>query len=409
MGMVAVPLVGGPVEIRGAVEVEVTDDGVVPHRLPAWARAQAPDDFLRMTALQPAGVRLALRTDARRLELDVRTLRTVSANRPPTGLDGPMPPAQPYDVVVDGLLHLRATAPEAGAYRLDFRTRRAVVDAAPVTTVVLDGLPGRDAEVEIWLPYAEIVRLVALRSDGVVRAPSGTQGAARWVHHGSSISHGGNADSPTGTWPVVAAQQAGLDLLNLGFSGNAVLDPFVARTIRDLPADLISLKLGINVVNHDCLRRRTFGPAVEGFLDTIRDGHPTTPLVLVSPILCPMVEDRPGPTEIDPATADSAQPVFRTLGTPDELERDKLSLGVVREVLAAVVERRRAAGDAHLTYLDGRELYGEADWTALPMPDLLHPEARGQRVMGERFAAALPRLVTGAGAGTGLDASPSGG
>src|SRR5690606_19609543 len=143
---------------------------------------------------------------------------------------------------------------------------------------------------------------VALRADAPVTPSAGEQGAARWVHHGSSISHGGNADSPTGTWVAVAARQAGLDLMNLGFSGNAVLDPYVARTIRDQPADLISLKLGINVVNHDSMRRRAFAPAVEGFLDTIRDGHPTTPLVLISPILCPMVEDRPGPTEIDPAT-----------------------------------------------------------------------------------------------------------
>ena len=76
-----------------------------------------------------------------------------------------------------------------------------------------------------------------------------------------------------------------------------MLDQFVARTIRDLPADLISVKAGINVVNGDTMRERTFGPALHGFLDTVRDGHPTTPIALVTPIVCPIVEDHPGPDE----------------------------------------------------------------------------------------------------------------
>ncbi|MCL3859413.1 GDSL-type esterase/lipase family protein [Actinotalea sp. K2] len=393
MGLVDVALVGGPVRIVGAVEVEPTAQGLVLHRLPAAARSQVPDDFMAMCERQPAGVRLVLRTAARRMELDVRALRTVSANRPPDGLDGPVPPAGRYDLLVDGLLMGQSTADEHGTYRLDFRGGTAVVQEGPVATVVLDQLPGRDAEVEIWLPYGEITCLVALRADAPVTPSAGERGASRWVHHGSSISHGGNADSPTGTWPVVAARTAGLDLVSLGFSGNAVLDPFVARSIRDQPADLITLKLGINVVNRDCLRRRAFVPAVEGFLDTIREGHPTTPVVVISPILCPMVEDCPGPTEIDPSSPVDA-PVFRTLGRPEEHVADKLSLGVIREVLDAVVRRRRAAGDGSLRYLDGRELYGWPEWERLPMPDLLHPEARGHRHMGERFAQLLPTLLS---------------
>jgi hypothetical protein len=191
---------------------------------------------------------------------------------------------------------------------------------------------------------------------------------------------------------VVAAQRAGLDLVNLGFSGNAVLDPFTAQAIRDQAADLITLKIGINVVNHDCMRLRAFRPAVEGFLDIVRDGHPATPLVVISPILCPMVEDCPGPTEIDPSSPDDA-PVFHTLGRPEELAHDKLSLRLIRRVLREVVDRRRAAGDTALTYLDGLELYGETEWESLPMPDLLHPDDAGQRHIGDRFAALLPGLL----------------
>lgn len=90
-----------------------------------------------------------------------------------------------------------------------------------------------------------------------------------------------------------------MELTSLGFGGSALLDPFTARTMRDLPADLISVKLGINLVNTDLMRLRAFGPAVHGFLDTIREGHPTTPLLVVSSIYCPIHEDTPGPCVLD--------------------------------------------------------------------------------------------------------------
>ena len=83
-------------------------------------------------------------------------------------------------------------------------------------------------------------------------------------------------------------------MVNLGFAGNAMLDPYVARTMRDLPADLISVKTGVNIVGRGTFKPRTFGPAVHGFLDTIRDGHPDVPLLVISPIILPKAEDVAG-------------------------------------------------------------------------------------------------------------------
>ena len=176
--MYDVPLVNGPVAVRGAAELEPTPDGLRIHRLPAAARAKLPDDFVRMCELQPAGVRLVLRTAASRLELDVRALRTVSVNRPPDGSDGPLPDAGRYDVVVDGAVVGSAMAETYGTFRLDYATRRAQASEAPVATVVLDGLPGREAEVAVWLPYGEVTTLVALRADASV-SPSRTMSPGR--------------------------------------------------------------------------------------------------------------------------------------------------------------------------------------------------------------------------------------
>ena len=158
------------------------------------------------------------------------------------------------------------------------------------------------------------------------------------MHHGSSISHGSNAASPSTTWPALAASRAGVDLVNLGFGGGALLDPFVARTIRDTPADLISVKIGINLVNIDLMRLRAFAPAVHGFLDTIREGHPTTPLLvdLADPVPDPRATPR------DPAMPDltalaEGRLSFAATGDPATTRRE-LTLETIRDELAAVVE-----------------------------------------------------------------------
>ncbi len=162
---------------------------------------------------------------------------------------------------------------------------------------------------------------------------------------------------------------------SLAFAGQCQLDPFVARTIRDLPADLISLKVGINLVNADSMRERAFVPAVHGFLDTIRDGHPATPVVLITPILCPAHEQASGPTV--------PGPTISTIDRPTNLALGALTIGRIRELLAEVVATRQAGGDNQLHLLDGRELFGEDDLADLP--DGLHPNAAGYVRMGERF------------------------
>jgi len=215
------------------------------------------------------------------------------------------------------------------------------------------------------------------------------EGRRVWLHHGSSISHGSNAASPTTIWPAVAAARGGVELVNLGLGGSALLDPFTARTMRDAKADLISIKIGINLVNADAMRLRVFTPAVHGFLDTIREGHPDTPLLVISPILCPIHEDTPGPSLMDVAALSAGKLSFRAAG--DKAERGlvqalrKLALTDIRAELQRIVAQR-AADDPNLHYLDGRDLYGEADTAELPLPDELHPDAVTHRRMGERFA-----------------------
>jgi lysophospholipase L1-like esterase len=364
--------------LRGAIDLEHTAHGVLPHRLPAQVRARYTDGQLAMAEAQPSGVRLVFRTSATVIELDTLPTKRVYVGAParPDGV---------YDLLIDGRLTGQASVTGGNTLTIDMTAGTAELSPGPAGTLRFTGLPDGDKDVEIWLPHNEVTELLALRTDAPVE-PAPDRGRTVWLHHGSSISHGSDAAGPTTTWPALAGRLGGVELINLGLGGSALLDPFIARVLRDTDADLISLKIGINLVNSDLMRLRAFTPAVHGFLDTIREGHPTTPLLIISPIYCPIHEDTPGPSAVDLSTLGLGQLQFRATGDPGERASGKLTLNVIRDELARIV-RQRAAEDPNLHHLDGRELYGEADSAELPLPDQLHPDAATHRRMGERFAA----------------------
>lgn len=373
-----------PFLLRGFVQLEQTEFGLLPHRLPARARAQCSDPQLAMVEAEPSGVRLVFGTAATTIELEVMTTRRQIVGVPPR-------PVGVYDLCIDGRLHRQQSVNNATIVRLDMASGSTVQEPAGVQTLRFDDLPGKDKRVEIWLPHNEVTELGALRANARI-LPLADKARPVWVHHGSSISHGSNAASPTGIWPVIASSLAGLDLVNMGFGGNALLDPFTARAIRDRPADIISVKIGINLVNADLMRLRAFAPAVHGFLDTIRDGHPDTPLIVVSPIYCPIHETTPGPGMFDLDALAKGETKFVALGKREETRAGKLTLSIIREHLKAIVEQR-VRDDANIRYLDGLELYGELDHARLPLPDRLHPDAETHRLIGDRFAPILREMM----------------
>lgn len=357
-----VPLTDGPLAFEGAIDL-IEQEGVRPVRLPLAQRAFVTPD-LRMMASTAAGVRITLATDSASLAVEVDQIA------PPPEVSRSV-----YDLVVDGSL-VESRAVEGGGV-VDPRTG-GIRRGDPISLEL--ELPGAGLRaVELWLPQIASVRVRSVRVADGARVEPVRDPRPRWVTYGSSITHCGEAHSPFRTWPAVAARLANVHLTCLGYGGACHLDQAVARLIRDRHADRISLKLGINVQNGDTMRERAFIPAVHGFLDTVRDGHPQTPITVVSPIFCPLGETSPGPLLLN----DDGEG-FRNFERPKELREGALHLQRMRAILEESVERRRAAGDVNLEYLDGRELFGEGDVEDLP--DLLHPNGNGYERMGERFA-----------------------
>ena len=367
-----VDLESGAIRVAGIQEVEATPEGLALRRLPAWTRPQVVDPAMQLVVGMPSGARLELTTDTTVLEVEL--LLTLIQ----LGEQAVYPAA--VDIVVDGALVAGQATIEGTIIGILPDGSLSFEQGPPSTTLRFEGLPAGTKQVEVWLPNAAVTVVRAVRiDDGATASASPADDRRRWAHYGSSISHCVEADRPTGVWPAVAARRAGVALESFGLAGQCQLDQLVARTLRDLPVDLISMKVGINVVNGDTMRERTFVPAVHGFLDTVRDGHPDTPIVIISPILCPAHEDHPGPTAS--VGVGKIGVIERSL----ELSVGALTLQRIRQLLTEVVATRRSLGDAHLHLIDGRELFGEADVDDLP--DGLHPNSAGYARMGERFHA----------------------
>ncbi|TAL18068.1 MAG: lipase [Frankiales bacterium] len=359
--------------VHGVLDQDLTADGVVLRRLPAWTRPQLVEPAQEIVSTMPAGGVIRFRTASRVLELDamLTVLRIRDQERP----------SPVFDLVVDDVVVAAAVADDVMTYHLQgYRPEDLVVVPGGPDTLRFE-LPGSTEQVvEIWLPHDTVVEVRGVRIDEGTTLEPVDRARRRWVHHGSSISHCLEAPRPTETWPALVARRAGVDSLNLGLGGQCMLDQFVARTIRDERADLLSLKVGINVVNGDTMRERTFRPALHGFLDTVRDGHPDTPFLVVTPIICPAAEESPGPSVL----GDDGR--YGVVPRPVELAAGALTLRRVREIVTEVVTVRQQAGDAHLHLLDGLTLFGERDADLLP--DALHPNAEGYQRIADRFHSA---------------------
>lgn len=349
--------------ISGAAELEAgPHGGVIPHRLPGWARAQVRDDLFANAELCPTGVAITCSTASRTVTLTL-AVRGFFAPDIEVATTSIVARQNGATTVIPIAGHKTTDAPVCGGIRPQ--------TLAPTSVVISLSDPGT---LEILLPHATHVEIISLKANSALTATRDSR--PRWTHYGSSISHGTNAVDPSRTWPLQAAHALDWNLRNLAFSGNAQLDPFVARLIRDQQADIITLKVGINLVNADSMRERTFRPALHGFLDLIRDGQPHTPMLVISAIACPIQEQTPGPI----IAAEAA--VVRTARREVESDAGALSLQRTREIIEDVVSSR-AENDTALGYYDGQELFDTSH--ARLLYDQLHPSQEGLDHIATRF------------------------
>lgn len=318
-------------------------------------RFQVPDPFFQWVQLTPAGVHL-------RFQATSQVNLTLMPYTPPgeswTGTVRTTTPEAKeitaYSHTTGGVVHLE---PGPGQGRFEPGT--------PLTISV----PPSSAVTEILLDQHWPVEIMELSGQA---EPQPAQGR-RWVHYGSSISHGYEAKRPDLRWVEQLAEARNLDLVDYSLSGNAQLDNAVARSISRNEADFITLAVGINLANADSMRQRTFVPALHAFIDTIRDAHPRTPITVISPIYCPIQENTPGPVVQGPDGR------FHAASRAVDNDAGALTLVLIRELIDSAVSARH---DDNLHVLNGLDFLGPED--AATLEDLLHPNQAGIDLIAQR-------------------------
>lgn len=327
---------------RGAVSLQETGDGIAPWRVPHHESSLfLPTGGLGRAAM-PAGVRVAFRTDTRHLAISYRAL-------PPPELVGPQETAR-LDVVVDDRLH-----------------QRVLLDTGNTATAAhLDNLPMRMSSVELWLPHFSQFVLRGLEVDESAQIGPAPHTGTRWVHYGSSISQGRGAAGPYETWTALLGRAANLDLTSIAMGAACHAQPAFASLIRDLRPQLVTACLGINQYYFGSLNEHTYQAAVIGFVRTVREGNPHTPIVVMSTVYSPERENRPGPAG--------------------------MTLRDYRAETEKAVARLRDHGDPLVLYLDGLRLFGPGDEHLMLEPegmDRIHFAPEGHRVFARRLLDAL--------------------
>lgn len=201
---------------RGAVSLEKKGRYLKPWRIPFEKKNlfASPADSLLKCLEMCAGVRLSFQTDSRIIALNCKVFPDTKGFK--------------FDLLCDGALLC------------------SMENTPGVDEIVFANLSGYHAY-EIYLPQKGVIEIESIHIEPGCRFNASPDKKEKWITYGSSITHCSRAASPSKTWPAITAIEKNFDLTCLGFSDNCHLDPLVAFTIRDLPADYISISAGINI------------------------------------------------------------------------------------------------------------------------------------------------------------------
>ncbi|MGA3147283.1 MAG: SGNH/GDSL hydrolase family protein [Acidimicrobiales bacterium] len=332
------------------------------------ARPEQPEPFIRGAAYPASGgtpYPRANPTDTARLPADVWATACV-----PVGVRVELVgDAQAIDIAY------RTTSGNLG-YRGDgagitFSVWRGGRMACEEEAVLGDGLvrlslgsASPDQPAIIYLPEGMqplVLSLTAVKGE-IAPAPA----LPRWLAYGDWTTQGWIASGPAQGWAAIAARKSGLNLVNLGYGGAGRGEIVSAEHIGGLTAEIITIAYG-----ESCWTRvpHSVGMVTEGFrgfLDVVRQGHPTTPVVIVSPVLRPDAEH-----------------------VPNKLDA---TLSDIRHAMESVTRDRIVAGDDALSLVAGEGII-EADHLA----DGIHPGDEGHKRIAATMAKALNAAIENAG------------
>ncbi|MDQ1374284.1 MAG: hypothetical protein QOJ09_1622 [Actinomycetota bacterium] len=203
-----------------------------------------------------------------------------------------------------------------------------------------------------YLPLVAGVKVVSVEGDIEPASPQ-----PRWLAYGDSITEGWITSTPASAWPSVVGRVLSLNAINMGYAGAARGEIVSAEHIAELEADVITVAHGTNCWTRTPHTAAMVADGLRAFLDVVRQGHPDTPIVVVSPIVRPDAE-----------------------ATPNRLG-------------ATLADLRRAIEDVASERVDVDLVPGLELVTPEQLPDGIHPGDEGHAAIAAAIAPALEKAL----------------
>lgn len=312
------------------------EDGAL-RRLPLRMKQAVPEGVWGL-AEHTSGARLRFASDTTALGLRARfnDLGYMN-NMPRTGQVG-------IDLWVDGE-YWRPLFPATNA--IDF------------CELFFENMPRRRREFCLYLGLYAPIEVMAIGVDdaATLEAPASFAVEKPVVYYGSSITQGGCATRAGMSYQAIVSRALNLDFVNLGFSGAGRGEPELAEAVSEIDASCYVMDWAQN-----CPTLEEFSSRYGPFMDIIRRDHPATPIICITPIW-----------------------------SQSELCQGNTTNGKMREVIREIVGKRQAAGDTHLTLVEGFDLLGPDDRDGLV--DSSHPNDIGFVSMARGLEPVLRKVL----------------
>lgn len=285
----------------------------------------------------PAGARLRFRTDSLNVGINAVTGKYKLALSPPTALIG-------MDLYSEGR-YLGSALPDENAVlkkQWALGTERVVRD------------------VEIYLPMGSptVVQGIVLDEGAKLEPGKGYSQDKPVVYYGSSITQGAQATNPGATFPCLLGRWLNMDFVNLGFSGNGMGEPALARVVAEIPAAVYVIDYWANPAPE--VYEKTFPE----FIAIIRAKFPDTPIVVTGPYY--------NPSEVIGSRMGQYQLAKRLL-------------------IPKLVEEKQKAGDRNIHYVDGLTLISSDQADALS--DARHANSYGMFLYARGLEPVLRKVL----------------
>lgn len=151
--------------------------------------------------------------------------------------------------------------------------------------VLVKGMEKTMKEFMLYLPMYETVDsvLIGVSPDAVISKPveAKFRNTKPIVFYGTSIVQGASAMRPGMAYPSIISRHLNIETINLGFSGNGVLEKELARAITDIDASCYVIDCGPNL-NPKMAAERT-----APFIKLLKEIRPQTPVLVVENIIYP--------------------------------------------------------------------------------------------------------------------------